>query len=185
MRRLLALVAILLFSTASARAEAVIQQIDTGRSKMHFEMSGSLLALSGKFNRYNGSISLAPGSLSPQKVILKIDVSDVEVAPVENLPYLSPEAIFRAIPNSVVTFTSTNISEVSPNNFRIQGKTTRGGKVWETTFKAVRRKSSASESEFYLNMSGPISSFVSELPPTFQGMQQEGTLECTLNFKRE
>lgn len=169
---------------ALARAENVIQQLDQSHSKMHFELSGSILQLSGKFNRFNGSINLNGPTLTPEKVIIKIDVSEVNVAPVENLPYIAPETIFRAIPNPVVTFTSTNITEVSKNNFKIDGLTRRGEKEWKTTFQAVRRKGTGAESEYLLNMRGPISSFVSELPLALQGMQQEGVLECTLNFRK-
>ena len=185
MRKLLSLLLVLpmLLLAASAEAQTVIQKLDPAASKFHFSVKGSMLELSGKFNKYTGSLTLDRSTLAPNSVWIKLDISDVNVAPIENMPFLSPEAVFQSLPNPVAIFQSTKITPLGGNKYRAEGKITRGGKEWPGSFTAVLIKHTRQGSEAMITMSGSAADFISQVPLPTGGSKQQGTIEARLVFK--
>ena len=183
MRKLFGLLLAMLLTAASAEAQSVIQKLDPASSKFHFSIKGSMLELSGKFNKYTGSLTLDKATLTPSSVWIRLDISDVNVAPIENMPFLSPEAVFQALPNPVAVFQSTRITSLGGNKYRAEGTIRRGAKEWPGSFTATLLKRSRTGSEAMITMSGSAADFISEVPLQIGGSKQQGTIEARFVFK--
>ncbi len=165
----------------AAWGASTLQNLDTAHSVIHFSLSSPMMELSGKLNSYSRNIVLNE-SLLPTSVKIRMDVSEVNVAPIDQLGSFSPEALFKTIPNPVVTFDSKRISAIGPNKFKVEGTVTRGKKSWPADFQATLKKRSSAVSEFYFANSGPLFQLADHLPMALKTFGDQGSIECRLVF---
>ncbi|MFN8391426.1 MAG: YceI family protein [Bdellovibrionota bacterium] len=169
----------------AAFADTFEHQLDKSQSRCHFELKGNLIDLNGKFNAYNGVVSFDSTNRKPLQVALKADISDVTVARTDSLgslEALSPEALFRAIPNPIVAFNSTSITPISSNLYQVNGVLRRGNKEWNASFRANFALQSAVRSMVSAKVSGPVLNFASQLPFKVANGNDEGMVDCQLTF---
>lgn len=166
---------------AYAAVKRITQELSSRDSKVHFSLASSFIQFSGKFNSYSGTLEL-DNALTPSRLTVKLDASEVDLAPVEGLSSFNPEALFRTLPNPVVTFVSSAITPTGKNRYAVTGTVRRGQRSWPAKFEATLLKKTAQASEFYFTTTGPLLDLGSQLPLP-AGTFDEASVECRLVFR--
>ncbi|MBP9837329.1 MAG: YceI family protein [Proteobacteria bacterium] len=167
-----------------ASAQTVVQKLDKTSSIVRFSVDSQLMKISGRLLSYVGNLKLDKKTNTPQSVSLKLDASEIHIDPNNNFQTISLDSLFKTIKDPVFSYESTKITQLSKNQYRVEGLLKRGKQTWNSsmTLKSVNVKNNSTECYFKEN--GPIKGIDREIPfLALGGNQLTGSIESKLVFK--
>lgn len=171
------------FGPARAFAAPLIQSLNRTRSVVRFDVDSPVLQVGGRIPEIAGSVELDPATQQLRSVEFRVNLSSVELdAQDGGLAMLSPEALFRSMPNPIASFRSTDITRINEHNYRVRGRISHGGNSWDLNVPVSRLAQSQDEATYVVKLSGPLNLQQLSLPvPRGAG---RGSLDGRLVFQR-
>jgi polyisoprenoid-binding protein YceI len=137
MKKLLSL-SLILFSTALFASENVeTYTIDPVHSSVKFSIRHFVAKTTGKFNQFEGTITIDKNDWSKSSVNTTIQVVSVDTANEDRDAHLQEEDYFNSAEYSAITFESTKWETTDKENiFKVTGNLTMLGKTKEVVLEA-------------------------------------------------
>ena len=174
----LALLALLLTCRSSAVADT--QTLSTPHSVVRFAVDTSLATMTGRFTRISGKVTIDASRIS--KLIFDIRLSEVVIDPTQGFEYLSPESLFRALPNPMIHFTSDSIASLGAAKYRADGTLTQGTKRWRVSLPFTAKQVAGQGTHVSFRLTGRLAELETPLPLTLNPQQDRGSIEGRLLF---
>lgn len=121
-----------------ASAQAAEWKIDVPHSSMGFQVSHLVIAeVTGKFEKFSGTLEFDGQNLENGSVTMEIDVSSINTASEKRDGHLKSPDFFDAAKYPTITFVSKKVIKGEDNEFKVVGDLTMRGVTKEVTFDCV------------------------------------------------
>lgn len=161
-------------------AAADTQSLSKPQSVLRFAVDTSLASLTGRFTRLSGKLSVDASRIS--KLMLDVRISEVAIDPTQGFEYLSPESLFRSIPNPTVHFTSESIASLGAAKYRADGTLTQGNKRWRVSLPFTAKAIPGQGTHVNFRLTGRLAELDTPLPLSLNPQQDRGSIEGRLVF---
>ena len=132
MKQLIKITLILLSSTLFASAEVETYTIDPAHSSVKFSIRHFVAKTTGKFNQFEGTITVDRNDFSNSKISATINVASVDTANKKRDSHLQEDDYFNSAEHPLITFESTKWESTDEENiFKVTGDLTMLGKTKE------------------------------------------------------
>ena len=147
---------------ARVETASIKQSIQTKRSVVRFRLESQIAQFQGRMTDFSGTVEVDSRDGTPTAIELRIDIGAVEVDTRPEFDLISPEAVFRSIPDPVATFRSKTITQAAKGQYKVVGTLRRGGRSWQLNLPFQVVRSGPLSSEYIVKLSGPV--LAGELP---------------------
>ena len=132
MKQLIQITLALLSSTLLASAEVETYKIDPTHSSVAFSIRHFVAKTTGRFNQFEGTITVDRNDLSNSKVNATIQVASVDTANKKRDSHLQEDDYFNSTEHPLITFESTKWETTDKEKaFKVTGNLTMLGKTKE------------------------------------------------------
>ena len=121
----LVLAAVLLLAAPPARAAMETYTIDPEHTNVGFRISHLVFSkVSGRFDKFEGTIALDPSDLTKGSVEVSIDTASIDTNEPARDKHLRSDAFFDVEKFPKMTFNSARVRKVAPEKLRVEGTLT-------------------------------------------------------------
>ena len=125
MKKLISLTLILVINTLFARAEVETYKIDPTHSSVKFSIRHFVAKTTGKFNQFEGTITVDRNDLSNSTISATIQVASVDTANKKRDSHLQEAEYFNSTEHPLITFESIKWESTDKENtFKVTGDLT-------------------------------------------------------------
>ena len=175
-----ALTPLLLIVLVHHQAHAESQPLSSPQSVVRFAVDTALASMTGRFTRVSGKLVVDSAKIS--KLMLDVRLSEVRIDPTQGFEYLSPESLFRSLPNPMVHFTSDSIASLGGAKYRADGTLTQGSKRWRVSLPFSARRVAGQGTHVSFRLTGRLAELDTPLPLSLNPQQDRGVIEGRLLF---
>lgn len=151
-------------------------------SVLRFSVDTAVASLNGRFTRYSGKLVQDPQRQSISRLSIDIRISEVAIDPTEGFEYLSPESLFRSLPNPLIHFTSERIEALGSSRYRADGILTQGQKRWNVSLPFTAQRLANQGTSVSFRLTGKLAEIDTPLPLSLNPQRDRGSLEGRLVF---
>jgi polyisoprenoid-binding protein YceI len=116
-------------------------EIDMARSGVRFTVRHMVISkVHGQFTQWSGTLDLDPSNLTTSNVEVKIEAASIETRDKERDAYLQSADFLDPERHPTITFRSTRIEQVGPQQYNLRGALTIRGVTREVALDTVVRR---------------------------------------------
>lgn len=167
---------------ASAQVGGLPQSLVASQSALRFSIDTAIASMNGRFTQFSGKLQLASQPATIKKINVDIRISEVAIDPSQGFEYLSPETLFRTLPNPVLHFVSDAIVSLGTNRYRADGILSQGQKRWNVSLPFTAHTTAHQGTTLHFKLAGKLSELDTPMPLSMNPQRDRGSLEGRLVF---